>query len=613
MTGLKTTHRKTDRAVDSILRLFRRNEDGSMIIFSLFMFVLILWFGGMAVDLMRFETTRAKLQGTLDRATLAAADLDQSLPPEVVCAAYFEKSGMSDFLDSCVATQGLNFRTVAAAASAEMPLFFADLPAVLVRPFDPEFSAQMSTLTVSGTSTAEERVSDVEVSLILDVSSSMNSNGRMTNLRPAAREFVSTVLANNTNAPQGLITVSMIPYSAVVNPGDQIMPHLNPNRNHSMSSCPLFDDDDMYRTTSLDLDRTYDYVAHFDGYFSNNSPYFHPIEYPWCFVGNTNAIMVHSTSEAQLHTAINDLDAFGNTAIDMGMKWGVALLDPSTNAIVADLAAQGGNNVPAIAGSRPEAFNQPDVLKVVVLMTDGENTQQWDLHEPYKTGTSFLWFNLLDEDGGFIVQDETGNVRLDLVERSNVSIQYRGNETPGYYWDDRFYWNFYSSSSRWRDYPNGYSSQWEYVQARENAGVQVLKPGIGRTYDNNVRNVTWQELFTNQVYSNINNEYLSRAYNHGAIPWSGNNGVNYSGTDNAINYSLTNGDEANDRLSDICQVARDRGIVIYTVAFEAPFRGRTALQDCASSPSHYFDVSGTDISQAFSAIASDIRALKLTR
>ncbi|HCP80895.1 MAG TPA: hypothetical protein DIT67_04635 [Octadecabacter sp.] len=27
------------------------------------MFVLILWFGGMAVDLMRYETTRTKLQG----------------------------------------------------------------------------------------------------------------------------------------------------------------------------------------------------------------------------------------------------------------------------------------------------------------------------------------------------------------------------------------------------------------------------------------------------------------------------------------------------------------------------------------------------------------------
>jgi hypothetical protein len=90
----------------------------------------------------------------------------------------------------------------------------------------------MTVLNVSGTSTAEERVTDFEVSLVLDVSSSMNSNNRMTNLRPAAREFVSTVLANNTNAPQGLITISMIPYSAVVNSGTDILPYLDINRTH---------------------------------------------------------------------------------------------------------------------------------------------------------------------------------------------------------------------------------------------------------------------------------------------------------------------------------------------------------------------------------------------
>lgn len=77
---------------------FRQSEEGGMTIFSLFMLVLILTLGGMAVDLMRFETTRAKLQGTLDRATLAAADLDQTLPPAEVVRDYFAKTGMTQFL-----------------------------------------------------------------------------------------------------------------------------------------------------------------------------------------------------------------------------------------------------------------------------------------------------------------------------------------------------------------------------------------------------------------------------------------------------------------------------------------------------------------------------------
>jgi hypothetical protein len=108
----------------------------------------------------------------------------------------------------------------------------------------------MTVLNVSGTSTAEERVTDFEVSLVLDVSSSMNSNNRMTNLRPAAREFVSTVLANNTNAPQGLITISMRSYSAVVNSGTVILPYLNINRTHNYSTCPMFDYS-IFTTTAL--------------------------------------------------------------------------------------------------------------------------------------------------------------------------------------------------------------------------------------------------------------------------------------------------------------------------------------------------------------------------
>jgi len=151
------------------LSRFRQQEDGNMMLFSLFMFVFILWSGGIAVDLMRFETTRANLQATLDRATLAAADLDQTQPPAAVVQDYFNKAGMGDFLKDTIVDEGINYRTVSAEAEADMPLVFADLLAVLYQPFNPNYEVQYSSLTVSGGSTAEERVSDVEVSMVLDV------------------------------------------------------------------------------------------------------------------------------------------------------------------------------------------------------------------------------------------------------------------------------------------------------------------------------------------------------------------------------------------------------------------------------------------------------------
>jgi hypothetical protein len=127
-------------------------------------------------------------------------------------------------------------------------------------------------------------------------------------------------------------------------------------------------------------------------------------------------------------------------------------------------------------------------------------------------------------------------------------------------------------------------------------------------YDDNVFNASWSDMMAIRVYNEIDADWLWRSYSHGYLSYN-----EYKAPDYARNTSLVSSSEANARLSEICETARDQGIVIYTVAFEAPSGGQAALRDCASTPSHYFDVAGTDISGAFSAIASDIRALKLTQ
>ena len=69
------------RALRRRLNRFRQDEDGGLIIFSLYLFVMMLMIGGLAVDFMRYEITRTRLQNTLDRAVLAAADLRRRPPP----------------------------------------------------------------------------------------------------------------------------------------------------------------------------------------------------------------------------------------------------------------------------------------------------------------------------------------------------------------------------------------------------------------------------------------------------------------------------------------------------------------------------------------------------
>ena len=579
------------------LREFRRDEEGGIIIFSLFMFVLMLWFTGMSIDLMRFETTRTKLQGTLDRAVLAAADLDQRLTPCDVVQDYFTKANMLPFLEECIPDEGLNYRVVHAEAQATLPLMFADLPKVFMDPFSPGIE---STWSVRGASTAEERVSDVEVSLILDVSSSMTRNNRFNNLVPAAHDFIDTVMANNTNAPEGLITMSIIAYSAVVNTGDDVASQLNLADYHNYSTCPLMPDSE-FDSTIFDMDRTYDRVSHFE-YSGNN---YAPIRNPWCYVDGRNAMIVHSSDTQDLRDMVSDLEPYGNTAIDLGMKWGVSFLDPSTQPIVSHLSSIG--EVAAIAADRPLGWEEEDVLKVVVLMTDGENTTEYDLSEPYKSGMSTAWFDLNSSEFDTDVEDGITVLELPMalqnVSRSRISIQYQGTHTPTDYTDDEFV-NL-SGNPRWTDYPRMVDRD-DYRDG--DLDVQIAAGnGHGTLYEGDVLHASWQDLYAVWPRNKLHSKLFKKAYDWGAISYS-----TYVSTYYALD-AVVNSSQADNRLSNICEEAREQGIVIYTVAFEAPHNGRAALQDCASSIHHYFDVAGTDITTAFNAIASDIRHLKLTQ
>ena len=69
---------------------------------------------------------------------------------------------------------------------------------------------------------------------------------------------------------------------------------------------------------------------------------------------------------------------------------------------------------------------------------------------------------------------------------------------------------------------------------------------------------------------------------------------------------------ADTRLDQLCTEAKTRSTVkVFSVAFEAPAGGQTALQNCAYAPGYYFDVDGTDIKTAFQSIASQIAVLRL--
>ncbi|MCX7560848.1 Tad domain-containing protein [Sulfitobacter sp. F26204] len=375
---MKMTHehrkpRPNLRDFTAFYRAFAKEEDGIITAFACFMIFMMLLIGGIGVDMMRHEMERTRIQAVADRAVLAAADLDQTLDPTSVVQDYFAKSGMADFVSQVSVDQGLNYRTVTVDASTTINTQFMDFMGV-------------DTLNVPAISAAEEKVNKVEISMVLDISGSMRYNDKMPNLREAAGAFLDAVLKPEN---EDLISVSVIPYTAQVNAGEDIFDLMDVQQDHSWSYCIDFTDADFNNSAiyaGFGGSEPYKHMQHFDvsGSFNGQSSGTDNISNPGCPKRDFETIYPFSQNKALLKARINQFQPRANTAIHLGMKWGVGMLDPewqSFNAVLPD--------IDAAFRSRPAAYSDPDVpgsnetLKTIILMTDGENVTTQRINDNY--------------------------------------------------------------------------------------------------------------------------------------------------------------------------------------------------------------------------------------
>ena len=548
------------------LSRFRREEDGSLLVFGLFCFVMMLFLAGAALDLMRFEERRTTLQNTVDRAVLAAADLRQTLPPKDVVKDYFRKAGLTPPQDSDIIIQQGSYgewRTVQANVSESMPTWFMNLTGI-------------NTLTTPASGTAEERVGQVEISLVLDVSGSMNSNSRLINLKPAAKAFVDQMF---DTVEAGKLSISIVTYSTQAALGTEMLKYFHNTAEHTSSTCLEFTTAD-YGVASVSpkstpvgsppgsLDRQYQLNGHFEPFNSilrTSSSWM-----PNCPTETNRRILAYSGSRTALKSYIDALTAKGNTSIDIGMKWGAALLDPSMAPVVDRMIA--ANEVSANFGERPYAYSNREVLKVVVLMTDGENTTEWQLRDAYDNGNSRLYRNT------------STNTAFSGVKRYSLFDSTRsGNQ----------FYSFYTGA--WRAGPYGINAT-DFTSDNTDTAVQMTWPDVWATMSVN--------YFANNIISpiygtTVRDKWRTSATNANAIATT------------SIDLSST-GTVKDSRTLSSCSAAKTEGVKVFTIGFEAPSAGQSLLQSCATSPAHFYAASGSGISTVFSSIASSINKLRLT-
>ena len=553
-----------------LLSRFMREEDGSFIIFGLFIFVLMLMIGGLAVDLMRYEAQRARLQATLDRAVLAAASMSQPLPPKQVVIDYFEKAGLGGLIteDDITVEDHTTYRRVSADVSMVVDSTFLNFMGI-------------EHLTAPGTGAAEESASQTEISLVLDVSGSMSwssdsGNSKIYELRQAAKQFVNIMQCDPSDGTAtsdcsvefGKVSISLIPYSEQVLAGETLLQALPANTTvtaeHTSSSCLHWEEAD-FEDTGLDLtdpNLILQRTGHFDPWSGSSST---PNSWT-CKRESWREILPFGASHATLRSRIDQLGARGNTSIDIGMKWGTLLLDPSLKTTLTTLIAQGEVN--NTFSSRPFTYEERGISKVVVLMTDGENTSQHYLHADNREFGSEVWYN---ED-----EDEYSVYRPSYDQYLRVST--------GQYLDEPYG-------------ENAGGVVTDYQQVRKCSGRRWWR----RCW------YEWEEVTTTVPPDPGHAEQLSFQLlwqDH----WTWDRYDQYSWLDAGSSYGTYTKD---DRLSDICTAAKNAGITIFTVGFETSDRSNAVMAACASSPAHHFDVDGTDLTDAFAAIAREISKLRL--
>ena len=352
--------------IRDLVSRYRREDDGSLMVFSLFIVVVMLLVVGLAVDMMRYESRRATLQSTLDRSVLAAADLDQTLDPVEVVRDYFRKASLEDFLvgDPVVVEEnnGLNLRQVSAAALMEMPTFFMRFGGV-------------DELQAPAASTAEEWVTDVEISMVLDVSGSMRFDDRISDLRRAAKLFVDIVLEGEAVETT---SVNIVPYAGMVNPGTRFFDYVGATRTHNNSSCIELTGDDFTHAGLPGSGRAQ--VPHFMYWRIDWAT----MSWGWCPEPATGMVVGQNNVTA-LRNYIDGIRLNDGTGTHVGMKYGMMLLNPEINDYFEGLADDG--LIDSDFANRPVAWNtttgERTARKYIVLMTDGQITEQW---RPRHTG-----------------------------------------------------------------------------------------------------------------------------------------------------------------------------------------------------------------------------------
>ena len=353
-------------ARDQTQRYVRDTAAATAIAFALIIPVVV-GSAGMAVDVATAYLVQQRLSHALDAAALAAAAsasgeddmqgvvdqfMEKNYPPEELGATY-----------NIQVTQVGN--DIKLSGYASFDTFFIQILGIDV-------------VEVSADTTVAREILGLEVVMVLDVTGSMSTNNNIGALRTAASNFTNILM--NSAVYEDSVKIGLVPFATTVNVGPYGLGKTPSNTTYDTAFVNNPSNRKFNQSKSTDwwgciLERAYPQDTQdaqpswrWEMYrYSTSAP-------------NQNCnkayILPLTTSRSTILNRINGLTASGNTLSNVGMVWGYRVISP---------------DFPFREGTE---FNDPEVRKAVLLMTDGDNNigNTYSAYGPWST------YRLTDED-----------------------------------------------------------------------------------------------------------------------------------------------------------------------------------------------------------------------
>jgi Flp pilus assembly protein TadG len=332
-------------------RFFADRRGGVAPMFALGL-VPVIGIVGAAVDYSRGDAARTAMQASLDAtALMLSRDAATMTPTQVTAAA------TSYFTAEFNRPETTNVQVVATLSSPQAGTFTLNITATGDVPTTFTKLLGQDQLPISSSAAVTWGIKRLEVALVLDNTGSMAQNGKITQLKIAAHNLLTTLQA--AAKKPGDVKVAIIPFTTTVNVGTGYASQfwidytVNKIQQSKWTGCVQDRDqsNDVLDTTPV-------------------AGSVHTLYPAASACGGSSQVslipltdVLDSTGYTNLNSKIDAMKASGNTNVTIGLVWGWHALT---------------SNLPLPEGSDPA----PDLDKVVILLTDGTNTQnRWSSSE----------------------------------------------------------------------------------------------------------------------------------------------------------------------------------------------------------------------------------------